>query len=190
MSIAVAVEKNGELVIAADSLTTLGNTKIPHELHNAEKIRPVGVHWIATTGWGLYDNILVDFIARNKGARLGGEKEIFAFFLRLWRALHKTYTLVNDQADEKESGPFGNLDSTFLVAGRHGIFYVGPDLSVTAVERYFAIGSGAPFSLGALHALYGGKLDAAALATRAVEAAIAFDNYCGGGVQTRTVKRR
>jgi ATP-dependent protease HslVU (ClpYQ) peptidase subunit len=190
MSIAVAVQKHGELVIAADTLTTFGNTKVPHALHAAQKIRRAGSSWLATTGWGLYDNILQDHLARARGVRLGTEAQIFDFFLKLWKALHRKYTLVNDQIDEKESGPFGNVDSTFLVANRRGIFYVAPDLSVTTVQRYFAIGSGAPFGLGALHALYDGKLGAAALAAKAVEAAIDFDNYCGGEVVAHRIPLR
>jgi ATP-dependent protease HslVU (ClpYQ) peptidase subunit len=188
VSIAVAVQKHGELVVAADTLTTFGNTKVPHQLHAAQKIRRAGGSWLATTGWGLYDNILQDHLARGKSPRLETEPQIFDFFLKLWKALHRKYTLVNDQIEEKESGPFGNMDSTFLVANRRGIFYVAPDLSVTTVERYFAIGSGAPFALGALHALYDGKLGAAELARKAVEAAIDFDNYCGGAVVAHSVK--
>jgi ATP-dependent protease HslVU (ClpYQ) peptidase subunit len=187
LSIAVAVQKHGELVIAADTLTTFGNTKVPHQLHAAQKIRKAGSSWIATTGWGLYDNILQDHLRRAKGLRLESEPQIFDFFLKLWRALHKKYTLVNDQIEEKESGPFGNMDSTFLLANRSGIYYVAPDLSVTTVARYFAIGSGAPFSLGALHGLYDGKLGAAELAKKAVEAAMDFDNYCGGTVVSHRV---
>lgn len=188
MSIAVAVQKHGELVIAADSLTTIGNTKVPLGLHAAKKIRRVGASWLATTGWGVYENILEDYLTKSRGVRLESQQQIFEFFLKLWKALHKRYTLVNDQIEEKDSGPFANLDSTFLIANHRGIFYVAPDLSVMTVSRYFAIGSGAPFSLGALHGLYDGRLDAAALAKKAVEAAIDFDNFCGGEVQAHTIK--
>jgi len=180
MSIALAIEKNGELIVAADTLTSFGHTKVPPVLHAADKVRRVGTSFLATTGWGLYENILDDVIARRKNIKLGSRDQIFAFFLRLWNDLHKKYSFVNDQIDEKEAGPFGNLDSTFLVAGRAGIFYVGPDMSVTKVKHYFAIGSGAQFALGALHALHDSKLGAEAIARRAVEAAVAFDTYCGG----------
>ena len=187
MSIALAIEKNGELILAADTLTSFGHTKVPPVLHAADKIRRVGASFLATTGWGLYENILDDVIARRKNVRLGSREQIFEFFLRLWGDLHKKYSFVNDQIDEKEAGPFGNLDSTFLIAGRAGIFYVGPDMSVTKVKHYFAIGSGAPFALGALHALQDSKLGAEAIARRGVEAAIAFDTYCGGDVQIHRV---
>jgi len=190
MSIALAIEKNGELLVAADTLTSFGHTKVPPALHAAVKVRRVGASLLATTGWGVYENILDDVLARRKNVRLGSRGQIFEFFLRLWSDLHKKYSFVNDQIDEKEAGPFGNLDSTFLVANSAGIFYVGPDMSVTQVERYFAIGSGAQFALGALHALHGTRLGAEALARRAVEAAIAFDTYCGGETQLYRVARR
>ena len=189
MSIALAIEKNGELIVAADTLTSFGHTKVPPVLHAADKVRRVGANLLAATGWGLYENILDDVLARRRNVKLGTREQIFDFFLRLWGDLHKKYSFVNDQIDEKEAGPFGNLDSTFLVAGRAGIFYVGPDMSVTKVERYFAIGSGAPFALGALHALQDSKLGAEAIARRGVEAAIAFDTYCGGEAQIHRVAR-
>jgi ATP-dependent protease HslVU (ClpYQ) peptidase subunit len=56
-------------------------------------------------------------------------------------------------------------------------------MSVTEVQHYFAIGSGAQFALGTLHALHDSKLGAEAIARRAVDAAIAFDTYCGGEAQ-------
>ncbi len=187
MSIALAIEKNGELIVAADTLTSFGHTKVPPVLHAAEKVRRVGNNFLATTGWGLYENILDDVIARRKNIKLGSRGQIFDFFLRLWNDLHKKYSFVNDQIDEKEAGPFGNLDSTFIIAGRSGIYYVGPDMSVTKVKHYFAIGSGAQFALGALHGLFDSKLGAEAIARRAVEAAISFDTYCGGDVQIHRV---
>lgn len=190
MSIALAIEKNGELILAADTLTSFGHTKVPPTLHAAQKIRRVGSSFLATTGWGLYENILDDVISRRKNIRLGSREQIFDFFLRLWSDLHKKYSFVNDQIDDKEAGPFGNLDSTFIIAGRAGIFYVGPDMSVTQVSHYFAIGSGAQFALGALHALHGSKLDPETIARRAVTAAIAFDTYCGGEVQVHRVPAR
>jgi ATP-dependent protease HslVU (ClpYQ) peptidase subunit len=187
MSIALAIEKNGELIVAADTLTSFGHTKVPPVLHAADKVRRVGANLLATTGWGLYENILDDVIARRKNLKLGSREQIFEFFLRLWNDLHKKYSFVNDQIDEKEAGPFGNLDSTFIIAGRSGIYYVGPDMSVTQVKHYFAIGSGAQFALGALHALHGSKLGAEEIARRAVESAIAFDTYCGGEVQIHRI---
>jgi ATP-dependent protease HslVU (ClpYQ) peptidase subunit len=60
-------------------------------------------------------------------------------------------------------------------------------MSVTKVKHYFAIGSGAQFALGTLHALHDSKLGAEAIARKAVESAIAFDTYCGGEAQIHRV---
>jgi ATP-dependent protease HslVU (ClpYQ) peptidase subunit len=86
---------------------------------------------------------------------------------------------VNDQRPDDES-PFGDLDASFLVASSSGIFSVACDMSVTEFAQYYAIGSGAPYALGALHALYGDRADAEAIARKAVSAATALDIYCGG----------
>jgi ATP-dependent protease HslVU (ClpYQ) peptidase subunit len=55
-------------------------------------------------------------------------------------------------------------------------------MSVTQFEQYYAIGSGAPYALGATHALYKETADAEVIARKAAEAAMALDLYCGGSV--------
>jgi hypothetical protein len=76
MSIALALEKDGELILAADTLTSFGHTKVPPVLHAAQKVRRVGASWLAATGWGLYENILDDVLARRKNVRLGSREQI------------------------------------------------------------------------------------------------------------------
>ena len=94
---------------------------------------------------------------------------------------------MKDQADDTDS-PFGSLDSTFLVVSRTGIFSVSSDLSVLRYGRYFAIGSGAPFALGAVHALYETDLDAPSIAAAAAGAAIDHDVYCGLPLHAASVR--
>ena len=60
-----------------------------------------------------------------------GSLKIFTFFLDFWRALHDQYTFVNDQAATNAT-PFGDLDSTFLIANAGGIFNI---LSVYATDK-------------------------------------------------------
>jgi ATP-dependent HslUV protease, peptidase subunit HslV len=184
MSIAVAVRKDHEVILAADSQTNFGSSTVGAENHRARKIRRVGTAFVATTGWGLYDNILDHLLRSGTPPRLTNQDAIFEFFLKFWRALHDRYTLINDQADKDNDSPFGDLDASFLIVNRRGIYSVASDLSVTEFSQYYAIGSGSDFSLGALHALYDGPLDAAELARRACAAAIEFNIYCGGEVET------
>lgn len=190
MSIAVAVRKNKQVVLATDSQTTFGATCVGFDNLAATKIRKVGNSYLATTGWGLYEDMLRDFLeSRKSQPSLRTTKSIYTFFLRFWKRLHDKYSYVNDQPNEKDS-PFGDLDSSFMIINSAGIFHIASDMSVTQFQQYFAIGSGCDFSLGAIHALYDSSLDARVLAERAVKTAMQFNVYCGGPLQVVTVKTR
>ena len=190
MSIAVAVRKDARVVLATDNQTNLGAERVPAANLSGPKFMRIGNACMAATGWTLYSNILEDVLARRRATpRLDGEASIFKFFTALWGELHERYNFVKDQADDADS-PFGSLDSTFLVTCPRGIFGVASDLSVLRYERYFAIGSGAPVALGAVHALYETECDAEAIARHAAAAAIDHDVYCGHPVHMETIRER
>lgn len=189
MSIAVAVRVEDEIVIATDSKRTFGSGAVPeHNLRDA-KMRKIGNAYLATTGWGVYTNILDDYLRTARTPRLGDSASIFSFFRTFWKVLHERYAFVNDQSSEPDS-PFGDLDASFLVANPHGIFYVACDMSVTAFDNYYAVGSGATYALGALHALYSPTGDAETMARKAVAAASELDIYCGGDINLAKIKAR
>jgi ATP-dependent HslUV protease, peptidase subunit HslV len=188
MSIALAVRSKGRIVIASDTKRTFGSGQVPEANLTDTKVRKVGNAYLATTGWGLYSNILDDYIGR-RTPRLNDQRSIFAFFRVFWKDLHQRYSLVNDQRPDDES-PFGDLDASFLIASERGIFSVACDMSVTEFGQYYAIGSGAPYALGALHALYRNDADPAAIAAKAVEAAKALDIYCGGETTLFSLRAR
>ena len=190
MSIAVAVRKDTRIVLATDSQTNLGSERVPAANLSGPKYLQIGDAYMAATGWTLYSNILADVLGRRRAIpRLDSEGNIFKFFMRLWEDLHERYNFVKDQADDADS-PFGSLDSTFLIVCTRGIFGVASDLSVLRYERYFAIGSGAPIALGAVHALYESERDAEAIARDAALAAIDHDVYCGHPLHVATVRER
>ena len=183
MTIVVAVRKKNRIVMAADTMTSRGNERMPAENGEFAKIVRAGNVLIGGAGWTIYDTILRDYFQRTRAPRLSTEADIYRFFVRFWRTLRVRYSYVNDQpADEKR--PFADLDSDFLVAGKRGIFEVGPDMAVVRCERYVAIGSGAHFALGALHALWDRIHDPHDLAVKACETAICFDVHCGGRIVT------
>jgi ATP-dependent protease HslVU (ClpYQ) peptidase subunit len=186
MSVAVAVKSRDQIVIAADTKRTFGSGAVDVANFTDLKIRAVGPSYIATTGWGLYSNILDDYLASRKRAKLTDQGSIFAFFRQFWKDLHERYSFVSDQRPDDDS-PFGDLDASFLIASPEGIFSVACDMSVTQFEQYYAIGSGAPYALGAIHALYRPDGDALKIAERAVEAGMALDIYCGGKVTAFTI---
>jgi ATP-dependent HslUV protease, peptidase subunit HslV len=188
MSVVVAVRKGNTIAMAADTQTSFGDVRIPIDNLRARKITQVKGAWVGKTGWGLYDNIFADFLSARRRPPLTSEKGIYRFFLQLWRTLHEKYAFINDQCREKDS-PFGDLDAAFLVVNPSGIYHVASDMSVTKFTKYYAIGAGNDYALGALHALYDdSRYDAQTLARRAVETASTFKMYCGGEVDVVTVK--
>jgi ATP-dependent protease HslVU (ClpYQ) peptidase subunit len=153
MSVAVAVQKDSQIVIASDTQDNFGSNRISYDNYNSKKIIKVGGSYVATTGWGIYEDILDDYLTTKQNVLLDSRQQIFSFFMGFWRDLHDKYSFVKDQTDEDEDSPFGGLDSTFLIVNPHGIFYVSSNMSVTMFEKYFAIGSGSDFSFGTIYAL-------------------------------------
>lgn len=186
MSIVVAVAKRERTLMAADTQSNFGAEVLPADNQSTLKVRRVGRSLLGRSGWGVYDNILGDLLDEGEGPELDDTRSIFRFFTGLWRVLHDRYAFVNDQAKRKDS-PFGDLGGSFLVANRNGIFYVSPNLGVTRFEKYYAIGSGADYSLGAMHQLYDRENDVAQIARSAVETAIAFNVNCGGRIEVLEV---
>ena len=183
MSIIVAVTKSGRTGMAADTLTSFeGSVAINQRNSRTPKFRRIGDAFLGASGWGVYDAIITDFIGDEPPPSLTGERNIFRFFMDLWKALHEDYAFVNDQSQAKDS-PFGDLDASFLIASHAGIHKVSHDMDVTPFERYYAIGSGTDYALGALHTIYDEIDDPAVIAQRAVEAACAFDLHCGGEIE-------
>jgi len=187
MSVVVAVRKDGQTVMASDSMSVFGHHCEDHtNIASTDKILTVGSSLLGITGWGLYGNIFNHYLSSRRTApRLSGEREIFDFFLKFWRELREKYSLVNEQANTDKE-PFADLDANFLVANRKGIFHVSSNLSVCGIRRFYAIGSGCEYATGAMFALYETKQSAEAVARKAVEAAIRFDTDCGGEI---TVKK-
>lgn len=184
MTIIVAVHKDGVTAVAADTQTTFGSFRVLPENQETPKLQRIGDSVIGFAGWGMYENILDDYVDRLETPPvLSDSRSIFVFFTGLWKELHETYNFVNDQCQNDDS-PFGDLDASFLVVNPGIIHHVASDMSVTSFRQYFAVGSGSAFSMGALHALYDTGLDAAQLAAKAVDAAMAFDVKCGGRTET------
>jgi ATP-dependent HslUV protease subunit HslV len=187
MSIAVAVKKGRKTVIAADTQSNFGDRRVTVDNHRAPKIRRVGASYVATSGWGIYDDILRDHLTRVRRPAVKTEQQVFAFFMKLWKELHERYSLVNDQPHEDDHSPFGDLDAAFLVVNKGTIMHVSGNMSVSRFEKYYAIGSGADFAMGALHALYDRIADAETLAREACAAAMAYDVFCGGAIDAFTL---
>src|SRR5262249_38390949 len=87
MSIAVAVRKGSTLAVAADSQENFGDRKVVGANHRATKIMTLSGSELAMTGWGVYDNVFHDYFLSRRAPRFANEREIFTFFVRLWKDL-------------------------------------------------------------------------------------------------------
>jgi ATP-dependent HslUV protease subunit HslV len=188
MSVIAAVRKGSHIAIAADTQDNFGDLRPPSENHEAAKLRRVGGAVLGSSGWALYDDIFDHYLARGRRVILRDRRSIFDFFVKFWKDLHKNYPFVNDQPGKESETPFANLDASFLVASPGGIFLVSSNMSVSEFRQYYAIGSGSDYAIGAVHALYEDVRDPAAIAEKAVRAAMAYDTSCGGRITQEMVK--
>ena len=185
MTVAVAVRKNGRTVLAADSLVNFGGQRFPPENCKFHKIHRVGESFIVWAGWSLYAEMLNAHLAQLPPPPLRSEADVFAFFIQFWRALRTDYTFLQPTGDAEHR--FADLESTFLLANRNGIYRVQGDLDVTEFQQYTAVGTGAKYALGAMRVLYEQLEDAAEIARQGVQVGIDFDVYCGGLVDIAEV---
>jgi ATP-dependent protease HslVU (ClpYQ) peptidase subunit len=188
MTVAVAVAKNGRIVLAADSLVHFGGQRFTAENARFHKIHRIGDSLLAWAGWSLYAELLTaHLVAHPPHHELTTEARVFDFFIEFWRAIRDDYTYLNRPGPDPRS-PFAELDSVFLLANRHGIFSVAGDMDVTQFRQYCAVGSGSKYALGALRILYDNQKDPARIARRAVEVGIECDVHCGGRVDLGEVR--
>ncbi len=182
MSIAVVVKKDNKIVIGADTLQCFDSNMTGEDNLDESKLRRIGNAMVA--GWGLYDNILDDYLKEKKSVRLSTKQQVFLFFKRLWPVLHEKYSFVKDQCDDNSS-PFGELDSSFLIATKKRIFFVSSNMCVTEFRKFYAIGAGRDYAIGAMHVLYDQEKSAEEIARLAIESAISNNVYCGGSIEIK-----
>lgn len=187
MTVAVAVKKGSRTVIAADSLVNFGGQRFRPENCQFNKIHRVGESYLAWAGWSLYAEILTAHLASQPPPSLRSEAEVFTFFVALWRSMRDDLSFFQ-RVGARDASPFADLESTFLLVNRSGIFRVANDMDVTQFEQYSSVGSGSKYALGALLVLYPQLEDPAEIAHRAVAVGIESDVYCGGAIHVAEVE--
>lgn len=159
MTTIVVVRKGRSVAIAADTMTKWGAAKeTAAYVANNGKLLQVGDTWLGLTGNATFKTILRDYF---------GKPKVRARF----------------------DSPLESTRFDALVANPHGIFGVVAHRTVQEFTRYYAFGSGSTYAMGALHALYDDpKLDAEALARRAVETAAELDDATGLPLQSQRIR--
>jgi ATP-dependent protease HslVU (ClpYQ) peptidase subunit len=187
MSTVVVVRKQDRACIAADTLTTFGEQKQSAAYDRAsDKIQPLGDGAVSIVGSAAHALVL-ESITRGKRVRfdLRDRLRIFESFRQLHGELKEHYFL-NPKEGEDENAPYESSRIDALLAHPVGIFGIYALREVYAYQRFWAIGSGAEYALGAMHAVYDDAASAEAVAEAGVSAGAEFDTGSGLPMTQRT----
>ncbi len=185
MTTIVVVRKGGTAVIAADSLTTFGTTRLaPAYDRHPQKITAYADSFLGVAGSAAHQLVLENLLARTANLDFHGKAAIYDTFRKLHPML-KDEAFLNPK--EEEDDPYESSQMTVMIANPSGIFAVYSMREVFEFDRFWAIGSGRDFALGAMYALYGNAKSAAAVAEAGVLAGAEFDTGTAAPVNAHEV---
>jgi len=190
MTTLVAVRKNNEIAIAADSLTTFGDTRLSASFDRSyDKIVRYRGTYIALCGSAAHQLVFQSLLTKNGDLDFSGKAAIFETFRKLHPILKEQHFL---NPKEEDDDPYESTQVTALVANQHGIFGVYSMREVFEYTQFWAVGSGREFALGAMHTQYKRLKSATAIAKIGIEAGTTFDKNSGlpMTLHTLSLKRR
>jgi ATP-dependent protease HslVU (ClpYQ) peptidase subunit len=177
MTTIVAVRKNEEIAIAADSLTTFGDTRLSSQYdRTSDKIVYYKGTYLGLCGSAAHQLVFQNLLAKHNDLDFSTKAAIFETFRKLHPILKDQHFL---NPKEEEDDPYESTQISALVANVHGIFGVYSMREVFEYTRFWAVGSGREFALGAMHAQYPRLKTAAAISKAGIEAGAAFDRNSG-----------
>lgn len=175
MSTIVAVIKNNQACIAADSLTSFGDTKIAaSHIKQSDKILNFKQNYLGVVGSAAHQLVLESIF--NTQADLLDFSDRLTIFESL-RKLHpvlKDQYFLNSKEDEEDAYESSRLDA--LLMNKSGIYGIYSLREVEEYEKFWAVGSGAEFALGAMLSQYESTGSAEQIAQAGIVAGAEFDN--------------
>ena len=186
MTTIVVVRKGDSAVIAADSLTTFGTTRLaPAYDRSPQKVVAYRESFIGVAGSAAHQLVLENLLQRNPNLDFNGRSAIYETFRKLHPVL-KEEAFLNPK--EEEDDPYESSQMTVMIANPTGIFAVYSMREVFEFDRFWAIGSGRDFALGAMYSLYTKAKSPATVAEAGVVAGAEFDTGTALPVSLHEVK--
>jgi ATP-dependent protease HslVU (ClpYQ) peptidase subunit len=179
MSTIVAVLKNNVGCIAADSLTSFGDTKQPAEfVSDSDKIiRFSGYtsdNYMGIVGSAAHQLVMQSLII-NHADKIDFSNRLSIFnTLKTIHPILKEEYFLNSKEEDDDSYESSRVDA--LIMNANGIFGLYSLREVDQYSRFWAVGSGSEFALGAMHAAYELMDDAEQIAHAGILAGSTFDN--------------
>ena len=169
MTTVVVVKKNKQIVIAAESLVTFGDTRLNHRFEANTKIfkfeTATGPTYIGMAG------TVAHFPA-----------------LRALRA--RAYLPIFLQTKEDDNDPYESSQFSVVIANQTGIYGLYSYREVFEFKEFWGIGSGRGFALGAMHATYHKAKTAREIAQAGIQAGCEFDKNSGGAMDLYSIKMK
>lgn len=173
MTTCVVVKKGRQIAIAADSLVTFGDTRLSNAYEANNKIFQIGESYVTLAGTAAHFPVMRKLLTEmGEDCKLNSRDEVFATFSKVHQILKENYFL-NPKEDEED--PYESSQLTSLIANPYGIFGVYSLREVFSFDRFWGIGSGRNFALGAMYAVYDKAESAREIALAGVNAGVEFD---------------
>jgi len=197
MSTIVAAVKNGVACIAADSLTSFGDTKqsaefvvnsdkilsLPNSTMSADSLSMTYMGIVGSAAHHLVlQNLVVDHADK---VDLSDRMSIFITLKTIHPILKEEYFL-NSKEEDEDSYESSRVDA--LIMNENGIFGLYSLREVEQYSRFWAVGSGSEFALGAMQTAYEIYDTAEQIAQAGVVAGATFDNASSLPMTSYTLK--
>jgi ATP-dependent protease HslVU (ClpYQ) peptidase subunit len=176
VSTIVAVLKNDIACIAADSLTSFGDTHQSAEfVTDSDKILRCGEDTCIGIVGSAAHHLVMQSLLRKHADKIdfSDRLNIFESMRQLHPILKEEYYL-NSKDDDDDSYESSRVDA--LIINSAGIFGLYALREVDQYSRFWAVGSGADFALGAMKVAYELLDDAESIARAGIEAGACFDS--------------
>ncbi len=175
MSTIVVVQKNGQACIAGDSLTTFGETRQSAEfVSDWDKIIRFGDNQhIGIVGSAAHHLVILNIIENHiDKVDFSSRFAIFETMKKLHPILKDEYFL-NSKDEDDDSYESSQVDA--LIMNSSGIYGLYSLREVEQYTKYWALGSGSDFALGAMKMAYDSMGSAVDIALAGVDAGSCFD---------------
>lgn len=175
MSTIVVVKKAGKVSIAADSLTSFGDLRLSYAYDVAnDKIQQFKDNYIGIVGSAAH-SLVIESILNDKDIEIDFSSRfaIFETFRKLHPVLKEKYFL---NSKDEDDDPYESTQIDGLIINPHGIFGIHSLREVTEYTRFWAIGSGSEYALGAMFAVYDKYESTEDIAKVGVAAGAEFNN--------------
>ncbi len=173
MSTIVAVRKGDSACIAADTLTTFGETRQANLYdRDSDKVHRFEDNYIGIVGSAAHHLVVQSLLSDASNHRFDSRAAIFETFRYLHPILKEKYFLNPKESDED---PYESTQIDALLVNRYGVFGVYSLREVFEYSRFWAIGSGSEYALGAMFAVYDRLQSAEEIARVGIEAGAEFN---------------